>query len=250
MLKSKSLFTLLILITLSTAHLLSAQNSIKNSIDILFQKDKVIEVAFLSINPNKKEQLSNDYFKKVMPIAKEYGMKPLGKIKVQYTYSEFIKPQIIGFFEWESKEQHAAFLKDARFKKIKPIRDDALDFLRLGYFNVKEDTHVTFESGTLIEIFALWLDPENGHRMQNYFKNVKPLISGTKNKFDVKFPLKLQALDYGDDTYKPQSFGVAIWKSKKSNSHFFSSSAYKKIKHDKEAAISRLDVWQGEILLK
>jgi uncharacterized protein (DUF1330 family) len=185
-----------------------------------------------------------------MPIAKEYGMKPLAKMGVKYSYSEFINPQMVGFFEWESKEKHKAFLKDPRFLKIKPIRDEALSFLRLGYFTVAEDTIVKFKTGELMEIYAMWLNPNEAHRMQTYFKNVTPLITGKRNKYDVKFPLALNAVSYGSDTYQPQVFGVALWKSKASNTTFFSSNAYQKIKEDKEAAINRLDVWQGEIIIE
>ncbi len=219
------------------------------SIEVEFKKDKLIEVAFLSVDPSKQKQLQDEYFKKVMPIAKEYGMKPLAKMGVKYAYSEFVNPQMIGFFEWESKEKHQAFLKDPRFLAIKPIRDDALTFLRLGYFQVDKDTRTTFASGKLMEVYAMWLHAESAHRMQTYFKNVTPLITGENNRYAVEFPLALKSVNYGSDTYQPQMFGVAIWKSKESNTRFFESKAYKKIKADKEAAIDRLDVWQGEILI-
>jgi len=214
-----------------------------------FKAGTLIEVAFLSVNPEKQQQLKENYFKKVMPIAKEYGMKPLAKVQVQYTYSEFTKPQIIGFFEWESQAQHQAFLKDPRFLRIKPIRDNALDFLRLGYFEVEKDTEVTFMSEQLVEVYAMWFNPQNAHRMQTYFKNVTPLITGKGNRYDVKFALNLKSVPYGDDTYQPESFGVALWKSKASNDHFFNSAGYKKVKHDKEAALSRIDVWHGKIVI-
>lgn len=218
--------------------------------DVVFKEGKLIEVAFLSVKPGKHKNLKEHYFKKVMPIAQEYGMKPLAKMKVNYAYSEFIKPQIIGFFEWESEERHQAFLKDPRFLKIKPIRDSALSFLRLGYFSVDNDTSVTFASGDLMEVYAMWLNPDNAHRMRTYFENVTPLITGEGSRYDVRFPLALTSVPYGDDTYQPQSFGVALWKSKASNAQFFQSAEYRKIKHDKEAALDRLDVWQGKIVIK
>ena len=217
--------------------------------EVIFKKNKLIEVAFISVAEGKEKQLNEGYFPKVFPIAQEYGLKPLAKIKVDYTYSEFVKPQIIGFFEWESEEKHAAFLKDPRFLKIKHIRDEALSGLRLGYFTVPQDTQVTFSSDQMVEIYAMWMNPKEAHRMQTYFKNVTPLITGKGNKYDVKFPLSLTPTAYGNDTYKPQAFGVAFWKSKESNDHFFGSEAYDQIKHDKEAALSRLDVWHGTVLL-
>ncbi len=235
---------------LATQGVNEAEKEKTKSIDVLFKKSKLIEVAFLSVRPDKQKQLKESYFKKVFPIAKEYGLKPLAKIKVQYSYSDFVQPQIIGFFEWESEEKHAAFLKDKRFLKLKPLRDEALSFLRLGYFTVNEDTEVSFKSGELVEIFSIWFNPENAHRMQTYFKNVMPLITGKNNPYDVKFPVSFNSVKYGDDTYQPQSFGMAFWKNKASNDAFFSSDDYAKIKHDKEAAISKLDVWHGQVIIE
>ncbi len=219
------------------------------SIDVHFKKDKLIEVAFVSVKPGKQQQLMESYFKRVMPIAREYGMRPLARMNVQYTYSEFTKPHMIGFFEWESEGARRAFSEDPRFLEIKPIRDDALSSLRIGYFVVDEDTEVTFTSGQFMEVFAFWLNPDTAHRMQTYFDNVTPLITGTGNPYDVRFPLSLHSIPFGHDTYQPETFGVALWKSKESNDQFFGSAAYNTIKHDKEAAISRLDVWQGEIII-
>ena len=249
MVKVKFLSSLFILTILSLSSCLQAQSPKGKTIEVSFKKGKLIEVAFLSVKADKAQELNNDYFKKVMPIAREYGMKPLAKMKVTYTYSEFTKPQIIGFFEWESKAKHEAFLKDKRFIKIKPIHDNALSFLRLGYFEVEKDTKATFASGQLMEIYSMWLNPQSGHRMQTYFRNVMPLITGKGNAYDVKFPLSLKSLAYGNDTYQPQAFGIALWKNKESNTRFFSSHAYNKIKHDKDAALNRLDTWQGEIVI-
>ncbi len=244
---------IMLIVMVATGSIAMALNVIEttnnSSVEVVFKKDRLIEVAFLSVNPEKQSLLQEEYFKKVMPIAREYGMKPLAKMGVKYAYSEFVNPQMIGFFEWESKEKHQAFLKDPRFLKLKPIRDQALTFLRLGYFQVENDTKAKFTSGTLMEVYAMWLNPENAHRMEKYFQNVTPLITGNGNRYNVEFPLALQSVNYGSDTYQPQMFGVAIWKSKSSNTAFFESRAYRKIKADKEAAIDRLDIWQGEIII-
>ena len=244
--------SLLILVVAITAIAMKTNRKVEpepKSVEVIFRKDKLIEVAFLSVDPNKKQRLNEDYFKQVMPIAKEYGMRPLAKMGVQYSYSEAVNPQMVGFFEWESIEKHEAFLKDPRFLKIKPIRDDALTYLKMGYFTVENDAKVIFKTGELMEIYGMWLKPSEAHRMKTYFENVTPLITGDGNEYDVKFPLALQSQNYGTDTYQPQSFGIALWKNKASNTQFFTSKAYDDIKADKEAAIARLDVWQGEIII-
>ena len=61
-----------------------AQSNIGASVDVLFKKDKLIEVAFLSVKPDQQKALQESYFKKVFPIAQEYGLKPLAKIQVAH----------------------------------------------------------------------------------------------------------------------------------------------------------------------
>jgi len=67
---------------LTVSFTLTAQNK-KNvkSIDVVFKKERLIEVAFLSIKPDKQQQLKESYFIQVMPIVMEYGMKPFAKME-------------------------------------------------------------------------------------------------------------------------------------------------------------------------
>lgn len=48
-----------------------------------FRQGKLIEVALLSVEPGKEEQLTSEYFAQVMPITAEYGMRPLATLAVQ-----------------------------------------------------------------------------------------------------------------------------------------------------------------------
>ena len=84
--------------------------------------------------------------------------------------------------------------------------------------------------------------------MQTYFEKAGPIVM---NDYNVEFALSLSPVDVaGGDHYVPQSFGLAIWPSAESNAKFFGSEEYAEIKHYKEDALERIDVWQGAVLLK
>jgi uncharacterized protein (DUF1330 family) len=215
----------------------------------LFQKGKLIEVAFMSVKEGKQQQLNEKYFANVMPIAAEYGLRPLMTIGVSDTKSDSnINPQMVGFFEWPSKEKRAAFDKDPRFLKIKKYRDDALSFLKVGYFEVKEDKKVTLDNTLYYEVYAMNMDEKKGHLMKNYFDVAGPIVM---NDYGVDFALSMTPVATDDKhVYTSQSFGIAIWKSKKDNETFFNSDEFNKIKHYRKAAVKRLDVWHGTAMVK
>ncbi|MBL4708818.1 MAG: DUF1330 domain-containing protein [Flavobacteriales bacterium] len=214
--------------------------------EVLFKKGKLIEVAFLSIKEGMGKQLKEDYFPKVMPIVTEYGGKALMKIGVQNNYSEEIKAQVVVFFEWPSVARKEAFDKDPRYLKVKKIRDAALSYLKQSYFEVEKDSPVKLDGTKFYEVYGMSMNKKNGHLMNKYFEKAGPIVT---KEYDVEFALALKPVKVkGGDYYVPQTFGLAIWPSAEANAQFFNSSEYQAIKHYKEAALERIDVWQGAVV--
>lgn len=208
-----------------------------------FQRDKLIEVALLSVEPGKEEQL-NEYFAQVMPIAAEYGMRPLATLAVQTVPVGELRPQMIGFFEWPSIEQRTAFEGDPRFRRIKGIRDDSLSFLTFGYFKVESDTTVTFQADRLYEVYSLWIDPENADQLQTYFEQV----GATAGELGARFPLSLSPITSSLDDYRPDSLGIAEWPDEEAYRSFFDSDVFKRSSHLREAALDAFHVFHARII--
>lgn len=241
-----------IFFTMALSFTTRAQDQKENteSIDVLFKKEKLIEVAFLSVKEGMGKQLQDDYFPKVMPIVKEYGGKPLMKIGVKNNYSENIKAQMVVFFEWPSAAKKEAFEKDPRFIKVKKIRDEALSFLKLSFFKVEKDTFVKLDGAKFYEVYGMSMNKENGHLMQKYFEKAGPLCV---NEYGVDFALAMTPVAVhikGHNHYVPQTFGIAIWPNADANAKYFGSDEYAKIKHYKEDALEQMDAWQGSVILK
>lgn len=218
-----------------------------------FKAGTLIEVAFLSVKEGQDKQLNEEYFAKVMPVAMEYGLKPLMTVQVKNAYSEKIKPQIVGFFEWPSVAKREAFEKDARFLKLKPIRTEALSFLKVGFFRVERDMPVKLDSSLFYEVYGMDLKPERAASMAKYFEKAGPICA---NDYGVDFalsmiPVCVTGFDCGSaGVYTAESFGIAIWPTEEANAKYFGSKEYAAIKHFKEEALNRMDAWQGAVMLK
>ena len=102
------------------------EGSANGAVTVNFKAGKLIEVAFLSVKSGKEDQLNAEYFAKVMPIAGEYGMRPLVTFGVTDVAEGNTYVQMVGFFEWLSMAVRKKFSRDKRFLAIKPIRDNAL----------------------------------------------------------------------------------------------------------------------------
>ncbi len=237
----------------------AATNSIEKSSNqhasssVQFKSGTLIEVAFMSVKPGKEKELNEEYFAKVMPIAMEYGLKPLMTVGIKNAFSEKIKPQMIGFFEWPSAAKKEAFEKDARFLKLKPIRTGALSLLKIGFFEVGKDMTVKLDASLFYEIYGMDLKEETADQMGKYFEKAGPICV---KDYGVDFalamtPVQVAGFDsHAEGGYEAQSFGIAIWPNEDANKKFFSSKEYSEIKHFKDDAVKTLGAWQGAIILQ
>lgn len=270
--KTKVITAVLMLVSLITIAQSTAKNEVKKghsctnaevskvsiakesaySSSVQFKAGTLIEVAFMSVKEGKQKQLNEEYFAKVMPIAMEYGLKPLMIVAVNNAYSETIKPQMIGFFEWPTIAKKEAFEKDTRFLKLKPVRTGVLSFLKIGFFEVQNDMNVKLDGSLFYEIYGMDLKDETADQMGKYFEKAGPICS---KGYGVDFALSMTPVRFAgfdpaaEGGYTAQSFGIAIWPGEDANKKFFSSKEYAEIKQYKENATKTMNVWQGAVML-
>ena len=66
--------------------------------EIVFKKDKLIEVALLTIKPGKEKQFSEDYFSKAFPIGKPYEPRMIGRFQIVQKDAGNNPAQMLVFF--------------------------------------------------------------------------------------------------------------------------------------------------------
>lgn len=218
--------------------------------DITFKKGKLIEVAYLSVKEGKGESLKKHYFPKAMALVKEYDAKMLGRFRVIKKTGGEINPQMVVIFEWPSVAEKEKFSRDPRFREIKPIRDAALSFLKLGYYEMGKDTTITFKENKVYEFFGAWIDSND--KLNEYFKVSGP-IKKNYGRPEPVFKTMLGVIadaPKGKQTYSPQMAGIVEWDK---SDDFFALMNHKDFKRDAkpllDAATTRLDLIHTQIMI-
>ncbi len=177
---------------------------------ITFTKDKLVEVALLSVKEGKENQFFQDYFSQVMPVATPYGAKPIGSFAVTRNVIENNPSNMIVFFEWESLEAKREFEANPEFLKLRNIRDNALSYLVQGFFEVAETVSVEVSDNKVYDFAALWIDSEKGNLLQEYFGAVMP--EATKSHIGYTPIVTLNSIGANDQNYHPSLIAFAEWK--------------------------------------
>lgn len=182
-------------------------NEVKTG-EIIFKKDKLIEVALLTIKPGKEDQFNHDYFSKAGPIGVPYGARLIGSFTITQKDAGNIPAQMLVFFEWNSLEDLRKFNTNIDFVKVVNIRNDALSFLTTGTFKVDKDITYKLSTEKTYEFSALWLT--NPALLQEYFQAVLPLAGDPKIQFELI--VQLQSTGTADGSYHPHLIFLSEWK--------------------------------------
>lgn len=217
-------------------------NAMEESVS--FSKDKVIEVAFISLKPQMESQLS-DYFMQAVPISSEYGARQLASFTVVESLHGKINSQMVELFEWPSIEAKTEFEKDRRIKKIVGMRDNAVSYLQLGYFKVAEDAEITFRQNKIYEFFGAWLIPEKMEILKNYLGKVKAPVETAGGKRLLKLtPLQVKGGDY-----RPDIAGVVEWPNQKAYFDLVTSKVYRSAVYLRNDATDRVDMLHTKFVI-
>ena len=170
------------------------QQSVLKQAHIKFSKDKVYEIAYVSIIPGKESQVFNDYFPKALPIAARYGGKSVGMLAVPGVKDGTRQAQMAAIFEWPSVESWLQLHKDQDFLKVVPIRDDAIAFGNpANFYTVNKDIEATFTEGKMYELanYTLKQDDDGWSSKKSIFdkfiKQEKSSALNNGSKQDIVF---------------------------------------------------------------
>lgn len=215
---------------------------------IEFKKDKIIEIAYATVEGGKERRLGQEYFPQILPIAAKYGGKLLGSFSVVAITGGEIKPQMVAIFEWDNTADRERLLADKEAQKLFPIRDDALTGLKLAYFHVDNDVSVTFRSDKTYEFFDAWLTPRSNKSLPEYFK----LSAEAKEKYGPpKFLVNLKPENeyLKDAPYRllPQMAGIVEWNSVSSYYGMIADPDFQKAAPLLEESVWRLDMVQATV---
>jgi len=225
----------------------SQAQEINKSFDITFNSDKIIEIAFATIEGGKEAQLGQEYFPKILPIAAKYGGKMLGSFQVLAVTGGELQPQMIAVFEWPSLDAQKRLLADENAKKLFPIRDNTLTSIKLAYYTVDKDVTITFRSDKTYEFFNAWLTSEAKTSLPEYFEQ----SNAPKLKYGPpKFLADLKPLSHvfnEDHILQPHMAGIVEWHNVATYYGLIADPDFQKTTHLLEKSVSRLDMIQAKV---
>lgn len=218
------------------------ENIMKKS--VAFSKDKVVEVAFISLKPGMEKQF-NDYFMQAVPIGGEYDAKPLVSFAVIESLHGKINSQMVSLFEWPSIAAKNKFEKDKRIQKLGQKRDDAVSYLHRGFFKVADDAIITFNQNKIYEFFSAWLIADKKEDLNNYFSKVGASIKAS----GAKRLLKLTPLKARDGEYNPHIAGIVEWPNQMAYFDLVTSKVYRSAVYLRNNATDRIDMLHTKLLI-
>jgi uncharacterized protein (DUF1330 family) len=178
-----------------------AAHQVMKQANIMFSKDKVYELAYVSIIPGMEQQVFGDYFPKALPLAAKYGGKSVGMLAVPGAKDGSKQAQMVAIFEWPSVDAWLQLHKDPAFLKIVPIRDQAIAFGNPGnFYTVSEDVAASFTEGKMYELanYTLKQDDDGWSSKKSvfdkYIKNEQQVAADHGSMQDVLFtPVPMSA---------------------------------------------------------
>ncbi|HAS40478.1 MAG TPA: hypothetical protein DCS93_08365 [Microscillaceae bacterium] len=216
---------------------------------ITFTKGKLIEVALLSVKKGKESQFYQKYFSQVMPVAIPHGAKPIASFATTRQVIGNNPAQVVVFFEWASLEEKRKFEKKPAFLKLRNIRDNALNYLVQGYFQVEQTKTVEIQDNKVYDFAALWVDNANASKLSQYFKAVMPEAS--KPNIGYKPITTLVSAGAKDQNWHPSLIAFAEWQGgSNALDRLEKTKAFKENVHLREAATPYKEVFHLKPLIQ
>lgn len=196
---------------------------------VAFKKDKVYEIVYFTVAPEKQKQVFEEYMPKAKPYFEKYGVQPVGMFRVIESRSDSLKSEMVGIFEWPNYQAKVDLESDRKFKKVAKLRDGGFSFFRGGWFEVKEDKAVTFRSDKVYEMTgaSVHKTDEAQQALSKYFEVSEPIkrsYGGAYPEFLVQFA---PSDSRGTATYNHDMHIIVEWDKLEDNAKLFDNEKFK-----------------------
>ena len=205
---------------------------------VSIQADTMVEFGFFTIQAGREQELGERYFSKVMPIAAEYGMRPLAMLSIGQTEYGDDLSQTLGLWEWPSLEAKESFEQDRRYKRLAPIRDSMLDNLQLIYTRPTVDVALSLQDDRLYEFAGMWISDTHAEHLGQYFASAGPFLGQN----DVQFIGNFEVLGGSDPSLVPDQIAFFSWPDAQVKEAWFTSETFQESGWHRALALERLFV--------
>ncbi|MEO1658573.1 MAG: hypothetical protein AAFR65_12725 [Pseudomonadota bacterium] len=126
------------------------------------------------------------YFERIAPITTDLGFSRDVGLRVTETVVGSFEPEAMGFFSWPSADAENVLNQHPDWSKIKELRPQAWDQLRLYSKTLDEDLTLTFDSGKHYTVAVAWFDPDHPELYDQYLDDVEPTLTKLNARYIYK----------------------------------------------------------------
>lgn len=134
------------------------KDEIMKSQTIRLKKGELFLVISSITKPNAQD-LMNDYFGKVFPVASKNGFKPLVSLSIDKIVSGNYKPNnFVGLYSWPNMNAVQEFLKELPNSELTPMRKKIWEELKQVMVGVEMDFEFILHNDKVYEFQTIWND--------------------------------------------------------------------------------------------
>lgn len=214
-----------VIICLIISHIIScseveASNNIMNKNDdvnkvtVHFEPNQMIQliapITDTSKNTPQAAELRNQYYQTAIPLAQRYGFKNLGQLNVTETIVGEFKPGAYVISSWPSLAAFEEFSSLPEWPKLKALRIDAWDELKLFNAEVIDSVNLSFREDKFYTAVFAWNNPSNPGNYAAYLEGIEPAL----NRIGGRFILKLRNVtmeSHDSDAVSPNRITLVEW---------------------------------------
>lgn len=163
------------------------------------QPGQIVSVVSLDPASGADARLSRQaYLDAALPLASQFGLRPMGALGVAATAVGKFEPSAIAFFMWPSQDAPRALARDPRWPEIKAKRPDGWDELRVHDVVATRPLTLRFDPAKTYTMGTAWINPDRPDDYDRYLNSIEPAVSQVGGRF------MLRARDPGFESHAHQ----------------------------------------------
>lgn len=168
------------------------------ALTVNFEPDQMIQliapITSDSKNTEQAAKLRSEYYQTAIPLAERYGFKNLGQLAVTETIVGNFQPAAYVLSSWPSISAFEAFSSLPEWPKLKALRIEAWDELKLFNAEIREPVSLSFREDKFYTAVFAWNNPQKPNDYAAYLEGIEPALNRVGGRFILKLnPLSMES---------------------------------------------------------
>ncbi|MFK7887731.1 MAG: DUF1330 domain-containing protein [Gammaproteobacteria bacterium] len=152
---------------------------------------EILSVVSVAPAPGERaKQVRQDYLSEALPLAGQFGLRPLGALPVTAVPVGKFKPGAVSFFAWPGAAEATALASHPSWPPIKAKRPVGWSELRIHDVVVEQPVSLRFDPRKTYTMATAWINPERPEDYDRYLSNIADTVAEIGGRFilDMREP--------------------------------------------------------------